>query len=176
MSKTQWNIDASHSEIGFKVKHMMFTNVSGKFERFQANAAFNEEAFNEAEVEFTADIDSLSTGQPDRDAHLKSGDFFNAEQHPTLHFKSSAIEPASGNQYKMTGDLTIMAQTHPVTLDVEFAGVAKDPWGNTKAGFAINGKINRKQWGLNWNAALETGGLLVGEEVKLNMDVQLTKA
>ena len=175
MTSTQWTIDPTHSEIGFKVKHMMFTNVSGKFQDFEATAETEDGFFTNTKFEFTAKSNSISTGSADRDAHLVSADFFDVENHPTVSFKSSSYSKVEEGVYKLLGDLTLRGVTKPVTLDVDFHGTAKDPWGNEKAGFGLNGKINRKDWGLNWNSALEAGGVLVGEEIKLNIELQFVK-
>lgn len=175
MATTKWAIDPTHSEIGFKVKHMMFTNVSGKFGQFTAEAETEGDSFDNAKFSFSGDIDSVSTGNADRDGHLLSGDFFDASQHPKLTFESTVFTKKNEGEYTLTGDLTVRGVTKPVTLDVEFGGIAKDPWGNTKAGFSITGKLNRKDWGLTWNSALETGGVLVGEEVKLAIELQFVK-
>ena len=174
MNTTKWAIDPTHSEIGFKVKHMMFTNVSGKFGTYDATIATEDDNFENAAIEFSADIDSINTNNTDRDNHLKSGDFFDADNFPKLTFKASSFTK-DGDDYEITGDLSIKEGTKPVKFPVEFSGLMKDPWGNTKAGLNIYGKINRKDWGLNWNSALETGGVLVGEEVKLNIELQLIK-
>ena len=174
MSTTKWAIDPTHSEIGFKVKHMMFTNVSGTFAAYDATITTEDDNFENANFEFSANIDSISTNNTDRDNHLKSADFFDADNFPKLTFKASSFTK-DGDDYEITGDLSIKEVTKPVKFPVEFSGLMKDPWGNTKAGLNIYGKINRKDWGLNWNSALETGGVLVGEEVKLNIELQLIK-
>jgi polyisoprenoid-binding protein YceI len=174
MATTKWAIDPTHSEIGFKVKHMMFTNVSGTFAAYDATITTEDDNFENANFEFSANIDSISTNNLDRDNHLKSGDFFDADNFPKLTFKASSFTK-DGDDYEITGDLSIKEVTKPVKFPVEFSGLMKDPWGNTKAGLNIYGKINRKDWGLNWNSALETGGVLVGEEVKLNIELQLIK-
>jgi len=175
MSTTKWSIDPTHSEIGFKVKHMMFTNVSGSFQKFDASIETEEDNFENAKIEFTGDVDSITTGNADRDKHLLSPDFFDAEKHPKLTFSASSFKKLNEGEYELKGDLTLNGVTKPVKLDVEFGGLAKDPWGNLKAGMSITGKINRKDWGLNWNSALEAGGVLVGEEVKLNIELQFVK-
>jgi polyisoprenoid-binding protein YceI len=172
---TKWNLDAAHSEISFKVKHMMISNVSGSFKTFNVDVTTEENDFTTAKIEFTADINSITTGNADRDNHLKSNDFFNAETYPQLKFTSQKFERKDDDNYELTGLLTIRETAKTVKLNVEFGGIAKDPWGNEKAGFTITGKINRTDFGLNWNAALETGGLLVGEEVKLVAEVELVK-
>jgi polyisoprenoid-binding protein YceI len=175
MATTKWAIDPTHSEIGFKVKHMMFTNVSGEFGTYDATIVTDDDNFENASMEFSADINSIDTNNADRDNHLKSADFFDADNHPKLTFKASSFTKIDGHNYELTGDLSIKGVTKTVKFPVEFSGLMKDPWGNTKAGLNIDGKINRKDWGLNWNSALETGGVLVGEEVKLNIELQLAK-
>jgi polyisoprenoid-binding protein YceI len=175
MATTKWAIDPTHSEIGFKVKHMMFTNVSGKFGTYDATISAEEDDFTKSSIEFSANIDSINTNNSDRDNHLKSADFFDAENHPKLTFVSSSFRNIADENYELAGDLTIHGVTKSVKLATEFSGLMKDPWGNTKVGLNIEGKINRKDWGLNWNSALETGGVLVGEEVKLNIELQLLK-
>lgn len=174
MATTKWAIDPTHSEIGFKVKHMMFTNVSGKFETYEATITTEDDDFTKSAIEFSANIDSINTNNSDRDNHLKSADFFDAEKNPKLTFVSSSFAKA-GDDYELTGELTLHGVTKTVKLATEFSGLMKDPWGNTKVGLNIVGKINRKDWGLNWNSALETGGVLVSEEVKLNIELQLLK-
>ena len=175
MATTKWAIDPTHSEIGFKVKHMMFTNVSGKFETYDATITTEGDNFENAGVEFSADIDSINTGNADRDKHLKSADFFDGENNPKLTFRSSSFTKKDGDDYELAGDLTLNGQSKFVKLPVEFGGLMKDPWGNTKAALNITGKINRKDWGLNWNSALEAGGVLVSDEVRLNIELQLIK-
>ena len=172
---TKWNLDPVHSEIGFKVKHMMITNVSGSFEKFDAHVETDDSDFTTAKIQFTADINSITTGNKDRDNHLKSPDFFDAATYAELKFISSKFEKEDDENYVLHGNLTIRDVTKPVKLNVEFGGIGKDPWGNQKAGFTITGKIKRTDFKLNWNAALETGGVLVGEEVKLQAEIQLVK-
>jgi polyisoprenoid-binding protein YceI len=172
---TKWAIDANHSEIGFKVKHLMISNVTGKFEKFEGNVESTNDDFVNAKIGFTAEVASVNTGQPQRDGHLQAPDFFDAAKFPQLKFTSTGFTKVSGEKYALTGDLTIRDVTKPVKLDVEFSGVAKDPYNNTKAGFSITGKINRTDWGLNFNAPLETGGVLLSEEIKLQIEVQLVK-
>ncbi|AIY13967.1 MULTISPECIES: YceI family protein [Cellulophaga] len=176
MTTTKWSIDPTHSEIGFKVKHMMFTNVSGKFEKFEATAETEDGFFTNTNFEFTAETNSITTGNVDRDKHLLSADFFDVENYPEIRFKSTSYSKISEGNYTLKGDLTLRGITKPVRLDAEFHGTANDPWGNKKAGFGLTGKINRKDWGLNWNSALEAGGVLVGEEIKLNIELQFIKA
>jgi len=174
MATTKWVLDPTHSEVTFKVKHLMFTNVSGNFTKFEATAESDDENFDNASFSFSADVDSVNTNNADRDGHLKSADFFDAAQFPTITFTSTSIAK-DGNDLKVTGDLTVHGVTKSVTLDTEFGGIQKDPWGNIKSGFSVTGKINRKDFGLSWNAALETGGVMLGEEVKLALELQFVK-
>lgn len=174
MATTKWAIDPTHSEIGFKVKHMMFTNVSGKFTSYDATISTEEDDFTNSSIQFSADIASIDTNNTDRDNHLKSADFFDVENNPKLTFISTSLVK-SGNDYELTGELTLHGITKTVQLETEVSGLLKDPWGNTKVALNINGKINRKDWGLTWNSALETGGVLVSEEVKLTIELQLLK-
>jgi polyisoprenoid-binding protein YceI len=173
--KTKWAIDTAHSEIHFKVKHLVISTVTGKFEKFDGSVYSDSNDFSDAEVEFTADVSSINTGHPDRDGHLQSPDFFDVANYPKLTFKSRSSKKVGDSEYKLTGDLTIRGVTKPVELTVEYGGTTKDPWGNTKAGFEITGKINRKDFGLNWSAVTEAGGLVVSDEVKLQMAVELIK-
>jgi polyisoprenoid-binding protein YceI len=169
-TKTTWKIDPSHSEIQFKVKHMMITSVTGFFESFDATILTNGDSFESADIHFSAKTESINTNSTDRDNHLRSADFFDSANFSELKFVSTHME--SG---KLHGHLSIKDITHPVSLDVEFGGIGKDPWGNIKAGFTINGKINRKDWNLNWNAALEAGGVLVSDDVRIHCEVQFAK-
>ena len=169
---TNWNFDPSHSELEFKIRHMMISNVKGRFEKFTAE--MNGDSLENAVVTATIDTASISTNNAERDTHLKSADFFDAETYPNLSFKSTSIKK-DGDDYKVTGDLTMRDITKEIVLDVEYGGLSKDPWGNEKAGYSFSTKLNRKDWGLNWNAALETGGLMVSEEVKINGEVQFVK-
>jgi polyisoprenoid-binding protein YceI len=169
---TNWVLDPTHSEVQFKVKHLMITNVTGQFKVLNAEAQTNEKDFDHTNVSFSIDVSSIDTGNEQRDGHLRSGDFFDVEKYPAITFKSTDYNAASG---KIAGDLTIRNVTQPVQFDVEFSGTNKDPWGNEKAGFSLTGKINRTDFGLTWNAALESGGVLVSEEVKLQAEIQLVK-
>ncbi|KGO82401.1 polyisoprenoid-binding protein YceI [Flavobacterium cauense R2A-7] len=175
MAKSNWGIDPTHSEIGFKVKHMMFTNVSGKFNAFEATIENEDDNFETSKINFTAETASVDTNNSDRDNHLRSAEFFEADVYPKLSFVSTSIKKKSENDYEIHGDLTIKDVTKNIVLETEYSGLMKDPWGNTKAGLSLNGKINRKDFGLTWNAALETGGVLVGEEIKLASEIQLIK-
>ncbi|HOZ85216.1 MAG TPA: YceI family protein [Niabella sp.] len=172
---TTWTIDSAHSEVGFKVKHLVISNVSGKFKSFEGTVLSKEDDFSDAQISFSLDIDSIDTGVDQRDVHLKSADFFDAEAHPKMSFKSTSIEK-DGGELKITGDFTIKNTTNSVTLKVELGGVQKDMYGRTIAGFELNGKINRKAFGLTWSAVTEAGGVVVGDDVKLLANIELVKA
>jgi polyisoprenoid-binding protein YceI len=173
--ETKWTIDNMHSEIGFKVKHMMITNVSGTFGDFKANAVTHGDDFATAKFDFSAAINSINTGVADRDAHLKSDDFFNAEAYPELSFKSTGISKKDDSSLVISGDLTIRDVTKHVDLDAEFGGIVVDPYGQTKAGLTITGKIKRSEFGLKWSAITEAGSIVVSDDIKLNSEVQLIK-
>ncbi|PWT70432.1 MAG: hypothetical protein C5B59_20585 [Bacteroidetes bacterium] len=175
-TRTKWAIDAMHSQIGFKVKHLMFTNVRGRFNEYDASIYTTGYDFLTAEIDFWLNPASISTNDNKRDEHLKSADFFDVENFKEITFRGNTYEKVdNGNDYYLYGDLTIKGITKQVKLYVEFNGIVKDPWGNEKAVFNIEGKINRKDWGLNWNSALEAGGVLVGEDVLIDIEVQLAK-
>lgn len=171
---TKWNVDPMHSEIGFKVKHMMITNVSGNFGSFNASAQTMNDDFSDAEFNFVADINSINTGVADRDGHLKSDDFFNAEKFPQLTFRSTEVKK-DGSELIISGDLTIRDVTKKVQFSSEFSGIATDPYGQIKAGFSIEGKIKRSEFGLTWSAVTEAGNIVVGDEVKLHAELQFVK-
>jgi polyisoprenoid-binding protein YceI len=173
---TNWNLDPTHSEIGFKVKHLMITNVTGYFQTFTASVTTEGEDFSTAKISFEADINSVNTNNEQRDGHLKSADFFDAANHPKITFASTRLEKKDDESYVLHGDLTIRGVSKPAALQAEFGGIGKDPWGNLKAGFTLSGKINRTDWNLSWNAPLEAGGLLVSEDVRLFAEVQFVKA
>lgn len=175
MNTTKWVIDPAHSDIEFKVKHMMITTVTGTFKEFKSEVETEGDDFTTAKISFEANTASVFTNAEQRDAHLRSADFFDAENFPVMSFVSSRLEKIDDETWLLKGDLTIRGVTNPVKLDVEFGGQGKDPWGNTKAGFSLNGKINRKDWGLNWNAALEAGGVLVSDDVRIYAEVQYAK-
>ena len=170
-----FKIDAAHSEIGFKVKHLMISNVSGVFNKFDATVESEKEDFSDAKISFDAEVGSIDTKNEQRDTHLKSDDFFNAAEFPTLKFLSTRIEKKSDSEFSVAGDLTIRDVTKSIQLDVEYNGSVVDPWGQTKAGFEMQGKISRKEFGLKWNALTEAGGLVVSDDVKLHMHVELQK-
>jgi len=165
-----WVLDASHSEILFRVKHLMISTVKGEFRSFSGKIEGKD--FTTAPVTITIDADSVFTNDENRDGHLKSADFFDVENLPQITFTSTSFTKMDDDNYILKGNLSLHGVEKPVTLEVEAGGIAKDPWGNTKAGFSVNGKINRKDFGLNWNAALETGGVLVSDEVKIHAEVQ----
>ncbi len=172
MSTIQWNLDPTHSELRFKVKHLGISTVSGSFEVINGTITSTDDTFTSAGISFTADASTIDTNNADRDNHLKSADFFEAEKYPSLIFEAKDVDL---NQEEVEGTLTIKGISLPVRLEVEFEGTAKDPWGNQKAGFSVSGKIKRSAWGLTWNAALETGGVLVSDEVKISAEVQFVK-
>ena len=175
--KTKWGIDPVHSEIGFKIKHLMFTNVRGSFKEFEASIYTTEEDFMSAEIDCWINPASINTGDEKRDAHLKGAEFFDVEAFKEINFTGNTYEEVDKDgSYELYGDLMIKGLSRRIKLEVEFGGVIKDPWGNNKAVFTINGKINRNDWDLNWNAALEAGGVLVSEEVWISCEVQLIKA
>lgn len=175
-TKTSWGIDTTHSEVHFKVKHLVIATVTGAFKSFSGKVESEGEDFNGAKASFEIDVNSIDTNQADRDAHLKSEDFFAAASYPKLTFTNGVLKKVSGDNYKLVGDLTIRDVKKTVELDVEFGGFMKDPWGNIKAGFEITGKINRKDFGLSWNAITEAGGMVVAEDVKLILNIELAKA
>jgi polyisoprenoid-binding protein YceI len=177
MATTKWILDPSHSEVEFKVKHMMISNVSGKFTKFDASLETDGEDFMTAKISFTADVSSISTGADQRDEHLKSPEFFDAAQFPQLKFVATKYENVDNDgSYEVYGDLTIHGVTKNVKLDAEFGGVIKDPWGNTRAGITASGKINRKDFGLTWHGVTETGSLIVSDEVRVHVGLEFVKA
>lgn len=176
-ARQKWVLDPGHSEIEFKVRHLMVSNVKGNFNQFEASVYTPGTDFKQAEIECSINSSSVDTGNVDRDQHLRSADFFNVEQFPKISFKSTKVEnPGNDSNYMLWGDLTIAGVTRNIKLDVEFGGIQKDPWGNEKAGFSINGKINRGEFNLVWNAPLEAGGVLVSDEVRITAEVQLIRA
>jgi polyisoprenoid-binding protein YceI len=172
-----WNLDPVHSVAEFKVKHMMISNVKGRFSTISGVMTFDESNIANSRVEASIDAASIGTGDAQRDAHLKSADFFDVEKYPTLSFRSTGINRTGSDELAVTGDLTVHGVTRPVVFQVEGPTPPnKDPWGNTRVGLSATTKINRKDFGLTWNAALEAGGILVGEEVTISLDLQFTKA
>lgn len=173
--KTTWKIDELHSEIQFKIKHLVISTVTGSFSRYSASAEASSENFSDAKVQFTAEVNSINTNNEQRDAHLKSADFFDASNYPTIDFVSDRIEKKSEGNYVVHGALTMRGVTKPVALEVEYGGHAIDPYGNSKSGFEVKGSISRKEFGLQWNVLTEAGGAVVGDEVKLLANVQMVK-
>ena len=173
---TAWTIDNAHSEVGFAVKHLMISTVRGRFGKVSGQVEFPEGNYGDGRADITIDAASIDTREDKRDAHLRSADFFDVEKFPELTFKSRRVQAISGDTFQLVGDLTIKGITREVVLDVEVEGFQKDPWGNRKAGFSATTRVNRKDFGLTWNQALETGGLLVGDEIKISLDVQLLQA
>ena len=167
---TKWNLDPTHSEITFSVKHMMISKVKGQFKAFNVDLESEDDQFSKVNVKADIKTESIDTNNADRDTHLRGADFFNAEQHPSITFEADSLND------DITGNLTINGVTKPIKLDVDFGGIGQDPWGNTKAGFSFEGKIKRSDFGLNWNAALEAGGVLVSDDVKVAGELQFVKA
>jgi len=172
---TKWTLDPAHSELGFKIKHLMISTVTGAFTDFTVQAETSSEDFSDATISAEISVASINTKNSMRDDHLRTADFFEADVHPKILFTSTKMRKMDDGSFSLTGDLTIRNISKPITLAVEYNGIAKDPWGNIKAGFAFAGKINRKDFGINYNAALETGGVLLGEEVKIYGEIQLIK-
>lgn len=175
MSYANWKVDTAHSLLEFSIRHMMISRVKGVFNDFDATIEANPEDLTNAKIEFSIDINSIDTRNKDRDDHLCSPDFFDAETYPKMTFSATSIKKTGENQYDVTGDMTIRDQTKPVTFDITFEGQTKDPWGNEVAGFSGSTTINRKEFGLTWNSALETGGVMVGEDVKINIEIEAHK-
>lgn len=172
---TKWVMDPMHSEVQFKVKHLVISTVSGFFKSFEGTIESESEDFEDASIEFSMDIDSIDTNQTMRDDHLKSAEFFDSEKYPKISFKSTSFKKSGDDEYVLKGDLTIKDVTKPVELDVEYGGSALDFYGNTKAGFEITGKINRKEFGLTWDGVTEAGAIVVGEDIKLLINAQFAK-
>jgi polyisoprenoid-binding protein YceI len=170
-----WQIDSAHSQIEFSVRHMMLSNVRGRFERFTGKVDFDEQDPTRSSVAVQIEAASIYTKEEKRDGHLKSPDFLEVERYPYISFQSKRVEKRDASHGRIVGDLTIRDVTKEVVLDVEYAGQAKSPWGTVSAGFSAETKINRKDWGLTWNAALETGGVLVGDEIKISIEIELVK-
>lgn len=169
----KWIIDTAHSEVHFKVKHLVISTVTGSFKEFEGEAEATAEAFTDAKIHFSADVNSIDTNQEQRDAHLKSADFFDATNFPKLEFVSTSFSQKGGQEYSLKGNLSIRGITKPIELNVEYGGTAKDPYGQIKAGFEVSGTINRKEFGLHWTAITEAGNLVVSDEVKLLATVQV---
>lgn len=174
-AQTNWSVDKSHSKVGFSVSHLVISEVEGYFKDYDAEIITKGDDFSTAVIDFTVNTKSIFTDDEKRDNHLRSDDFFNVEKFPKMIFKGKSLKKIANNKYKLTGDLTIRDITKQVVLDVEYNGIIKDPWGNTKAGFKITGEINRFDYNLKWNTVMETGGLVVGKEVDLNINLELVK-
>lgn len=175
MATTKWVIEPSHSEVQFKVRHLMITNVTGSFGKFDATVETEGDDVSTAKVHFTADMSSISTNNEQRDAHLRSADFFDAENHPQLIFAGDRMERVDADNFLMHGTLTLRGVSKPLTLKVEYGGLMVDPWGNTRVGFTVEGKINRKEFGVNWSAATEAGGIVVSDEVRIHCNAEFIK-
>lgn len=174
--QNKWNIDVAHTNINFTVAHMIISEVTGTFKEFEGMVVSSKDDFSDAQIDVTIKAKSVNTDNVDRDNHLRSADFFDSETHPVLTFKSSNIELVSNGKLAIAGDLTMRGITKPVVLETKFKGKAVNPWGQVVAAFKATTKLNRKEWGLSWNAALEAGGFLVGEEIELNLNVELNQA
>ena len=176
MANQTWALDPTHSELQFKIKHLMISTVSGQFNEFKATVETDDDDFANAKIQFEAAVNSISTNNEQRDAHLKNGDFFDVEKYPAITFESDRMEKTGDADYKIHGTLTMRGVSNKITLNAEFGGITKDPWGNTRTGFSVTGKINRQDFGMSFGAVTETGGLLLGDEVKINANVQFVKA
>ncbi|MEV6485352.1 YceI family protein [Streptomyces sp. NPDC051576] len=172
----EYTIDPSHTTLGFVARHAMVTNVKGKFLDFSGTLHLDGSDPAKSTASFDVKMDSIDTGSPDRDGHLKSADFFKIDEFPTMTFRSTSAEALGGDDYRITGDLEILGTTKPLTIDLEFNGAAKDPFGNERVGFEGKAEIKRSEWGITWNAALETGGVLVSDKIKLNFDISAIKS
>ena len=175
-AQNQWNVDASHTNVTFEITHMIVSDVEGAFKVFSGDVLAKDDTFEDAIINFKVDVASVNTNDEARDKHLTSDDFFNAEKYPNMTFKSTSLKKVSGKNYKLNGLLTIRDVTKPVTFDVTFGGIAKDPWGNIKAGFKGTTTINRLDYNLKWNKAVEAGGWVVSEDVRISLNIELNKA
>jgi polyisoprenoid-binding protein YceI len=175
MATTKWTLDPTHSEIHFKVRHLLVSWVTGSFKQFDAEVETNEDDITSAKVKFSAYVNSISTNNEQRDAHLKTGDFFDTENYPEIKFESSRLEKIDDENYKAYGTLTMRGTSRPLVLNVEFGGITQDPWGNTRTGFSITGKVNRKDYGVSFSMVSETGGVLLGEDVSINANAEFVK-
>ncbi|SEC27062.1 YceI family protein [Paenibacillus sp. GP183] len=175
MAKSHWNVDASHSSIDFTIKHMMIAKVKGSFNSFEAQIEADPDDLTTANVQFSIDLSSIDTRNADRDNHLRTGDFFDIEQYPRMTFQSTSITKKGEGEYNVTGNVSLHGVTRPESFTVSFEGAGKDPWGNEKVGFSGNGSLKRSDYGLTYNAALETGGFLIGDEVKVSIEIEAAK-
>ncbi|RAV16444.1 YceI family protein [Paenibacillus contaminans] len=175
MANTKWAVDASHSSLDFSVKHMMIAKVKGTFHAFEAQIEADPSDLTSASIRFDIDLNSIDTKNSDRDAHLRSADFFEIEKYPKLTFVATSIERTGDGEYDVTGDVSLHGVTRSETFEVSFEGAGKDPWGNEKAGFSAKGSLKRSDYGLTYNAVLETGGVLIGDEVKISIEIEAAK-
>ena len=175
MSVTKWVLDPAHSELNFKIRHLMIANVTGNFKNFTSVVEADPADFGSAKIDFTAEAASVNTNNEQRDGHLQSADFFDAEKYPEIKFEANGMKKKGDDEYDLEGNLTMHGVTHPVKLKVEAGGIVKDGYGQTKAGFSVSGKLNRKDFGLTWNALTEAGGVAVSDEVKIIAEIQYTK-
>jgi len=176
METTKWKLEPSHSELEFQIRHMMISNVVGHFRKFDATAEVDGDDFTTSNIDFTADIDSIDTNNAQRDGHLKSADFFDMERFPQIQLAGARLEKTGAEKYRLYGNLTMHGVTKPVTLDVTYGGTVKDPWGNMRSGFMAEGRLNRKDYGLNWNQLTETGGLVASDEVLVRANLEFIKS
>jgi polyisoprenoid-binding protein YceI len=172
MTATTWDFDLSHSSVNFHVRHLMVSKVHGRFQTWGGSLVLDDEDITRSRAEVSIDVASIDTREDKRDAHLRSADFFDAENFPKLEFKSTSVKRISDEELEVTGDLTIRGQTKPITLKVESNGQIKDPWGGTRAGFSAKASISRKEFGLHWNALLETGGVVVGDKIEISLEIE----
>ena len=175
MAMTKWVLDPTHSELRFKIRHLMISNVSGALKNFQAEVEMDDADFSSAKVHLTAEMGSITTNNEQRDAHLRNSDFFEVDKYPELKFSSTRVEKIDSDTFALHGELTLKGITKPVKLNVEYNGLSKDPWGGERSGFLVTGKINRTDWGVNFNSVLETGGVALSDEVKIDSEIQLVK-
>jgi polyisoprenoid-binding protein YceI len=175
MAKTKWSMDSAHSEVRFKIRHLMISWVTGSFQQFSATFQMDEEDLTTAEINFTAEVSSISTNNEQRDAHLRSGDFFDAEKHPQLIFQSSGLKMVDHNEYELMGTLTMRGVSQPACFNVEFGGIIKDPQGNTRAGLTVTGKVSRTKYGITFSRLSETGETLLGEMVTITANAEFLK-
>lgn len=175
MASTVWILDPAHSDIGFKVRHLMITSVRGSFSKFDVRVECESDEFSHAKIECTIDASSISTGVADRDAHLRSADFFDVEKFPDIKFTAEGIRQKSNGEFDVSGNLTIHGVTQPITLEGEYGGVVTDPYGQTKAGFTVEGSLNRKDYGLTWSAMTEAGGVVVADNIQFTCDIQMIR-
>lgn len=175
MATTQWALDPTHSDLGFKIKHLMITNVSGTFKNFQVEMETDGEDLNTAKIIASADMSSINTNNEQRDTHLRTADFFETDKYPQLLFRSTALNRMDDENFQLLGELTLKGITKPVKLNVEYSGTTKDPWGGERAGFVVTGKISRSEFGVTFNTVLETGGVALSDEVKIHSEIQLVK-